>query len=168
MPVLIDCYNVLHTTMPPALAGMEENALCRMMARSVWRGQRIVIVCDGSVKPSTPSESPVEGVELIYSGKTRSADDVILEMIESDTAPRRLVVVSSDRELQKAARRRRARVLTSDEFIHILATPLPPGANTVGRHASAPLDKAQVDRWLKQFGFDPAEEDRKGDDVWPP
>ena len=164
MPLIIDCYNVLHATMPPGLAGMDEAGLCRAVARSIWRGERTVVVCDGSVKPHTISESPVASVELIYSGPGRSADDVILEMIESDTAPRRLVVVSTDRELRKAARRRRARALTSEEFIHILATPLAPGADPVGRAASSPLDKAQVDRWLKQFGFDPVEEERKRDE----
>jgi predicted RNA-binding protein with PIN domain len=155
MPLLIDCYNVLHANMPPALAGLDEAGLCRAIAHSAWAGHGAKVVCDGKVKPGGPSESPVEGVELIFAGKGKSADDVILDLIDADTAPRRLVVVSSDREIQKAARRRRCKVLTSEQFVHTLASRGGGGAAEPRR--TSPLNESEVGRWLEEFGFEDEE-----------
>lgn len=159
MPLIVDCYNLLHTTMPPVLAGLEEASLCRLLARSVWRGRRMVVVCDGAPKPLGVMESPVDEVELIYAGIARSADDVIVDLINESTSPRRLTVVSSDREIQKAARRRRAHAVSSDSFINellkMLSSPAqgPPPAN---KPAMPPkLSENEVDRWLNHFGIDP-------------
>jgi predicted RNA-binding protein with PIN domain len=151
MPVLIDCYNLLHTTMPPTLAGLDERGLCRVLARSRFAGERITIVCDGKPKPHAPAGS-TDGISLIYSGPTRTADDVIVAKIRSDTAPRRLIVVSSDRQIQAAARRRRANVFSSQQFIHLLA----PGAANDQPAAGRPtgsLTDDQVERWLAEFGL---------------
>ncbi len=166
MPLIVDCYNVLYAPMPASLAGLDEAGLCRALARSVWRGQRVVVVCDGLVKPHGPDVSPVEGVELRYSGRGRSADDVIVELVDADSAPRRLTVVSSDRQVQKAARRRRCRVVSSEDFIRALAAT--PGAKHHGaddRRPLTPLSEQEVTRWLKRFGVDGAD-DKPEDRPW--
>jgi len=165
MPLLIDCYNVLYATMPPCLAGLEEAGLCHALTRSVWADDRIVVVCDGGVKPHGPARSPVAGVRLIYSGKDRSADDVMITMIGKDSAPRRLTVVSSDRQIQKAARRRRCRVVSSDQFISMLATGHAPslGQGSAEGDLTKPLSEGEVNRWLKQFGVDGVDDDEISD-----
>ncbi len=104
MPLLIDCYNVLHQPMPPSLAGLDEGGLCLALARSRWARTPAKVICDGMVKPSMASASPVEGIDLIYSGRGKSADSLIIELIEADSAPRRLVVVSSDQRDPKSRR----------------------------------------------------------------
>ncbi len=156
MPLLIDCYNVLHTTMPPRLAGLDEAGLCRALSRSVFANQNATVVCDGRVKPHGLDQSPVDGVDLVYSGPRRSADDVIVEMIGTNTAPRRLIVVSNDRQIRKAARRRRAQVLSCERFIGALATPADGGA-PVGQSSAKPGDTLgpdEVDGWLEAFGLE--------------
>ena len=105
MPLLIDCYNVLHAQKPVSLAGLEEASLCALLAASPWARSGVTVVCDGRPKPHSPTpgelaSSPGGGVELIFSGPGRSADDVIIGLIEKDSAPRRLTVVSSDRTIQ--------------------------------------------------------------------
>jgi predicted RNA-binding protein with PIN domain len=154
--LLIDAYNVLHATMPAVLAGLDEEGLCVAIQRSAYRRHRAIVVCDGRVKPLGPEASPVDGVELVYSGSTRTADDVIIDRIDASHTPRRLVVVSTDREIRAAARRRRCTSVTSDDFVARVAetldrTPAPP------RDAKphGPLTGDQVDRWLKHFGIDP-------------
>ncbi len=155
MPLLIDGYNVLHETMPPPLAGLDEGRLCVALSRSVFRNERSVVVCDGRPKPLRASESPVDGVELVFSGAGRSADDVIIAMIEADSAPRRLTVVSSDRKIRAAGRKRRVRVWSSAEFIARLvrglgqSPPLPRDAKPGGG-----LTPEQVDDWLDTFGIE--------------
>ena len=161
MAVIVDCYNVLHVSMPMSLAGLDEAGLCRLMARGPWaRGQgRLVVVCDGRPKPLGTTQSPAPAVELVYAGRGRSADGVIMDMIARDSAPRRLLVVSSDREIQRAARRRRAKVCASDAFVRELASVRRnPGRNT--DHASAKTSDAglppdEVREWLDTFGIAP-------------
>jgi predicted RNA-binding protein with PIN domain len=156
MPLFIDCYNLLHATMPPSLAGLDEDGLCRVLAASPWRGDRIVVVCDGMVKPGTPSASPVASVELIYSGSSKSADDVIMEMTAANSAPRRLYVVTDDREIQKAVKRRKAQVIGTSAFIRALASSRPEGSriDSTTRHRPT-LPEGEVNQWLKEFGIDP-------------
>ncbi|MEX2212781.1 MAG: NYN domain-containing protein [Phycisphaeraceae bacterium] len=155
MPLLIDCYNLLHAPMPPSLAGLDEDALCRLLAASPWAKERITIVCDGNPKPHAPA-SPVPQVQLIYSGPQRTADDVIIDQINEDSAPRRLYVVSDDRQIQKAARRRRASPLANAPFIRGLASHRvqSPAPDALGRHRPQ-LSEEQTKSWLEEFGIDP-------------
>ncbi len=156
MPLIIDCYNLLHADMPPLLAGLEEDRLCRLLDVSRYRAGAITVVCDGLPKPDLPSRSPVTSVALIYSGRDRSADDVIIAMIDADSAPRRLVVVSDDREIQKAARRRRAKAVGCGAFVgelRALAERLESdGGDAPDLSCSFEGDAAH---WAALFGLDP-------------
>lgn len=162
MPLIVDCYNVLHVSMPPLLAGLDEAGLCLALARTRWAGGPITVVADGRPKPLRAAESPVPEVELVFSsqapGSHRSADDLIIHLIDHSSAPRRLTVVSSDRQIRAAARRRRARSLTSDDFIDQLAQQLtqhPAGPPPSGRPRVDPLSPDMVQRWKQHFGFKP-------------
>jgi predicted RNA-binding protein with PIN domain len=160
MPLLIDCYNVLHAEKPASLAGLGEASLCGLLMRSQWARGGVTVVCDGRPKPHSPSPDAVGAVTLIFSGAGRSADDVIIELIEKNTSPRRLTVVSSDRVIRKAARRRRARDVSSEEFLKQLARAAQSGGGgtaSPGKPAVGPLPDEQVDRWLDWFGIDPDE-----------
>jgi predicted RNA-binding protein with PIN domain len=174
MPLLIDCYNLLHADMPPELAGLDTAGLCQLLGRSGWKKDGVTVVCDGRVGPLGLTESPVDGVELIYSGPNRSADDVIIDLIDAYSAPRRLTVVSSDRQIRKAARRRRASTWSSEEFVKKLAAVLrqrPAAEPRPGKPATGALDEYEVDWWLRRFGFDPGDqprEEKSDDDPWPP
>lgn len=174
MAWLIDCYNLLCTTMPPMLAGMDEAGLCRTLERADLARGGVVVVADGSPKPGGASVSPVDAVELVYSGPGRTADDVIIERLRAHTAPRRLTVVSTDRQIRKAAAARRCRVMTSDQFINLLCerlrhapgrAPAPgsgPGSSPAsgnasgntsgGRPAVGDLPDDQVAGWMAEMG----------------
>jgi len=155
--LLIDCYNVLHTTMPPMLAGLDEGRLCEALARTAWASRGIVVVADGRPKPLRAQTSPVDEVELLFSGPTRTADSVIIDMINDHTAPRRVTVVSTDRQIRAAARRRRCTAWTSEQFITRLVEQLRGGA--AGQPGpgkpTQPLEDHETDAWLAEFGVDP-------------
>jgi uncharacterized protein len=156
MPLIVDANNLLHATMPPSLAGLEEAGLCRLLASSVWRGQRMVVVCDGAPGPLRLIASPVPQVELMFAGHKCEADDVILELIEQETAPRRLVVVSSDHRIRKAAHRRRARDMSSEDFVRVLASiraATPAADDPTADGDVQPLADTEVDYWLRELGF---------------
>jgi hypothetical protein len=157
MPLIIDCYNVLHVAMPPMLAGLDEAGLCRAIDRTTWARSGVTLVADGRPKPLRAQVSPVQSVELIFAGSSRSADDVIIQHIRSSSAPRRLTVVSSDRQIATAAQRRRCRVWSSESFINRLCEQLrkSPGQNQPSdRPHVERLPPELVDRWLKAMGVE--------------
>lgn len=157
--ILVDGYNVLHTqgVLPPRLAGIEVHGLLRLIHRSRFAGRRLTIVCDGSGSTGRPGLEIVDGTSVHYSGPHSEADTVIERMLEVASAARTWLVVSSDRRVQRAARRARADVLDSRTFLEQLVADeahkrkdgLPPFATEV------PLDRYSVAHWLEEFGFDP-------------
>jgi len=164
---LIDAYNVLGVFLPVSLAGMNEGGLCLALERAGLtrpRGRSAVVVCDGQVKPGGAEVSPVVSVELVYSGPRRSADDVIVRMIGKSSSPRRLTVVSNDRAIQAAARKRKAKVMTSDSLIQSLADRLEKGGTPggggggggaeAGGKKSRGIPPSEADDWLEEFGLD--------------
>ncbi len=158
MSLIVDCYNVLHVTMPPLLAGLDEGRLCAVLDRTPWADSAVTVVADGRPKPLRASESPVATVDLIFAGSHRSADDLIIQMIRQHTAPRRLTVVSSDREIRAAARKRRARDLSSEDFVDKLAKyaqRMGATRRVTARPTIDPLPPELVQRWKQAFGFKP-------------
>ena len=174
MALLIDCYNVLHAD---PTAELTTDALCRQLSTTHWTRFGIVVACDGRPKPLEIA-SHYPGVEVIHSGPTRSADDVLIDLVEIDKNPRRLVVVTNDRAIRSAARSRRANVWSSEEFLQKLASENRSAAPTQpppAKLGEAALTEQQVNDWLEVFGFDPdddasdePESPAPNEDGWPP
>ena len=155
MPVLVDAYNVLHVVgvLPPEHAGIDLEELADLIAASRYAGHPVLLVCDGTPKPhrvSTP------GVKVRFAGAGRTADDRIIDLIRRSSAPRRLTVVTSDREIATAARRRRATVVTSEAFLARLGEDLASLPRRPGTPAgdSSVQTEATTDRWLEVFGIE--------------
>ena len=184
MPLLIDAYNLLHLTMPRSLAGLDTAGLCAALDRTRWRWDGVTVVCDGTPGPGAPTESPADSVRLVYAGAGRTADAVILDLIARDTSPKRLTVVSTDRQIRAAARRRRAASWTSAYFLRRLtealgeapATGQAGGAGGGAKPRPEQMSRPEVERWLARFGYGAegggdakrAEPGDELDDVWPP
>jgi hypothetical protein len=160
MPVLIDGNNLLFVARDMETEGPElgRAGLCRYLGDwSRLSRQAVRLVFDGR-EPMTPELArQIAGPDLVvlYSGAARSADDVLIELLETDSAARRLTVVSSDREIARAARRRRASVLRSDEFWRRLRRALdrPPRRSPVPRSKRFGPDQAETEQWLREFGL---------------
>ncbi len=120
MPLLIDAWNVLHTTgvLPPEMAGVGLRGLGQLIQRSRWGSQRVQLICDG--RPPGPHSGLPHGMTAIFSGPDREADDLIEARIATTSAPGSLTVVSSDRRIRTAARKRGCKVLTSAAFLEAL------------------------------------------------
>jgi len=171
--LLIDAYNLLHQPMPPALAGLDKVRLCQLLARTTWVHEGVRVICDGQPGPLDVQESPVPLVELLFSGARQKADDVIMRMVEKSTSPRQITVVSDDREIRQAARRRRCTCWGTGQFIHELLRQLrQAGASMDDKPSPDKLQKDDVEHWLRTFGYDPPAshdtEDQREDDPWPP
>ena len=154
---MVDGNNLIH-----GLAGagcdVDRMGLCRLLEALVAAGERVRVVFDG--QPPGPLDHSIDsaGVAVEFSGR-RSADELIMADIAADSAPRRLVVVSSDWEIRRAARKRRCRMATSEEFSPRLlalarrraAGPPAPAEPEEKRHG---LTEEQSRKWMEEFGFE--------------
>jgi len=158
VPVIVDGNNLLHVARQAEQAGplLGRSLLCHKLGR--WaqrRRERVHVIFDGPA-PNQELAEQIRGpiIQVSYSGSS-TADAVLKSILESDSAARRLLV-SSDREIARAARRRRARVMRSDEFWALvrldLARPLPPRVEP--REKWAGLEPAATDQWLREFGLE--------------
>ncbi|MGC3968116.1 MAG: NYN domain-containing protein [Pirellulales bacterium] len=126
MRLLIDGYNLIHAAgiVGPRSRdgrGLERSrtALARFVSELVGgleKASAVIVFDAAGAPPGLPSEMFVHGVNLRFARGYNSADELIEELIQLDTAPRRLTVVSSDHRIQCAARRRKARAVDSDTW----------------------------------------------------
>ncbi|QEG32816.1 NYN domain-containing protein [Bythopirellula goksoeyrii] len=124
MPLLIDGYNLLHVTGfggggGPNSFQRSREALLSFLANSIPDEERSLttIVFDAAeAPPGLPRTLTYQGIIVRYAAEYADADALIEELILAETAPRSLLVVSSDHRIQRAARRRRASHIDSDRW----------------------------------------------------
>lgn len=156
--LIIDAFNVLHVTgvLDPQHAGPGLADLADLIVSSRWGGIRSSLICDG---PGVNARmKPPGNVEIIYAGGGKDADTLIETIVGASSAPRFLCVVSSDRRIQQAARKRRAKVISSDVFLHRLnldANRRSPSPLRAPRHLKpdGPIQSPDVKKWLRRFGI---------------
>ena len=152
MRVIVDAWNVLHVegVLPPGLAGLSLAGLGRLMQATRWKASHGTLVCDGAAQPR-PEGLP-DPIHVLWSGHAREADDLIEDVIARTTTPRRLVVVSSDNRLIRAAKRRRCNWLRSDAFLRTMLDDLARGGASAAR-----TDSETDEDWKALFGLGPEE-----------
>lgn len=150
MPYLVDGHNLipkvgLHLNSPDD--EMELVAILKEFAR--LKRQQVEVYFDGApIGQAGTRKLGTVRAHFVPLGQT--ADSAIrsrLNRMEKDA--KNWIIVSSDHEVQNAARAVRAQVVTSDEFVKMLraATNSAPKANTENKKLSA----QEVDEWLKLF-----------------
>ncbi|MGD1994843.1 MAG: NYN domain-containing protein [Anaerolineae bacterium] len=148
MPLLIDGHNLIGQLPDLSLDDPDDEAkLVDRVRRYCFRHHRRATVVFDRGLPGGPSyrlSSPEVKVFFATSGAT--ADGLIKRHLRQVQDPAGLLVVSSDRAVQAAARRRGARVVTAAEFAAELAAPEPTGAGS-----GKPERLGSVDEWLQLF-----------------
>ena len=153
MHLLVDGNNLMFA-MAEVAVDADRVQLAKMLAVFARReGLSAAVVFDGRAPRLGGGEvDSAAEIDVRYSG-TRQADDVLAELIDVDSAPRQLLVISSDRQVQRHARRRRCKIMDSVAFARLLKAPPrksepdEPAAKTRG------LAAGQLDTWLKEFGL---------------
>ncbi len=138
----------------------KSRASSRGKSRASSKSEKVRVVFDGS-PPYGPLAKQIEtdSIDVRYSAG-RTADDLIIQAIAADSAPRRLTVVSTDREISKAARSRRCRTTTSEEFAGELVRMLersrmePDRRNTEPPEKRVGLAPEQTRAWLKKLNIE--------------
>ncbi len=152
MELLIDTWNVLHQTgiLPADSAGIGTGGLCKMIENSRWNGERVILVCDG-----TPSDQHETGsrYRIVFTGPHKTADDEIMERVAKSSAPRSILVVTSDREIIASIRKRNAQQISSSAFLLALVEDSHlPKKKSLRRPSGLSPKLAQ--EWKEHFGID--------------
>jgi predicted RNA-binding protein with PIN domain len=120
--LLIDGYNLLHASGvfpaagPPTLERARLallDALADALPPNNLATTTIVFDAAGA-PPGLPREMAHRGLSVRFARRGGTADELLEDLIEAAADPRRLLVVSSDHGVQRAARRRGARYADSE------------------------------------------------------
>ena len=161
MTLIIDGYNLLHASgvfgEERGTRGFEQSRLALLDLLVDLLGPEAadcIVVFDAARAPDgLPGRFLHGGIRVWFAREYPDADSLIEELVADDDAPGSLVVVSGDRRLQAATRRRRATAIGADEWL----------AERRARHRAArrpgemkppPPDPSAVDAWKRYFGLD--------------
>ena len=124
---LIDGYNLMHAAgavqskeSPSHVFRRSRRRFLNDLAHALGteRARETTIVFDASSPPADfDLETTYKGLNLIFALGDENADARIEQLIAAHSAPRSLIVVSTDHRVRRAATRRRARAITADEFL---------------------------------------------------
>jgi predicted RNA-binding protein with PIN domain len=162
--ILIDGYNLLYasglltTRRGQRKLQQARQELLTLLASKLSPEQRrqVVIVFDaGRAAPKdSRDEFDCREMRVMFAHRHVDADDLLEKLIRQASRPALLTVVSSDRRLQRAAARRGAHAVASDQWLYELPEHAPPSArppdvgNDEPRECPSP---EEVEYWLREF-----------------
>jgi predicted RNA-binding protein with PIN domain len=158
MRYLIDGYNLLHKLGllphehgPRGLAHARQRLLDRLADAAHHHTGDVTVVFDGrGAREGLPDREDYRGLHIRYAHED-TADGLIEELLHGESAPRGLTVVSDDRRIREAARRRGCPTLDClDVFDTLSRAAQPPSAPEAERPER--LSPEETQRWLQEFG----------------
>ena len=163
MKLLIDGNNLLHASdvFPHGRdrsLGAAQRALVEALT-AMWTASEqstAVIVFDGSggtKHGSLATEIAAEQSDrprILFPNRKQDADDVLEALLRAEREPTRLLVVSSDHRIQRAARQAGAKYIDSEDYWREVRR-LPVDAPRVTDEKPATPDEGEVQAWLKTF-----------------
>jgi len=154
---IIDGHNLLHSilNMDELFAPVTDVQMCRLVNNFFQlTGQKGELVFDGTGPRDKHPYDNFSNLEVFFSNIGSDADSIIEDKIKADTSPKRLIIVSSDRRLRKAAHQRKAASVKSDEFWVFLNKELNkkrPKKEPSGKRQG--LSESETKKWLEIFGI---------------
>jgi predicted RNA-binding protein with PIN domain len=159
---IIDGYNLLHAmgilrgkVGPFGLQKARLGLLGLLHATYQERSPQVMVVFDAAHAPAgTSEEEEYKGIRIRWAVKDESADDVIESLIRGASTPTQLTVVTDDRQIQRAARRRRCRVCDCADFLEHAKRYRRERLQKVHPNESRKPDQLSEDEsqyWLRQF-----------------
>ncbi|MFQ5731979.1 MAG: NYN domain-containing protein [Planctomycetaceae bacterium] len=166
--LLIDGYNLMHAVglfqraYGPGEFEKRRNRFLRQLASHLSERERprTTVVFDGTAGRNRDIDrESFEGMTVLYSAAQTEADDLLEDLIAGHSAPRQILLVSSDHRLQKAARRRRGQFVDSEDFADRLERRAERDSDTDATDSGPSAEKLsglqpgeELQHWLKEFG----------------
>ena len=157
MPVIIDGYNLLRSIEKLGLEDITDVKMCHVISHYLKSNDDWGVVVFDGIGPRDKSGFNFSNLKIVFSGANTEADSIIEKEIAENSAPKRLIVVSSDRRIRFAAKKRSAPDVKSDIFWHqviqYMAMQTRARGRTEPREKFNGISEAETEQWLKIFGF---------------
>lgn len=161
MTLIIDGYNLLHASgvfgEDRGPRGFEQSRLklLDLLADLVGdEAERTIVVFDAANAPDgLPGRYRHRGLSVLFAREYPDADSLIEELVKADTSPGGLVVVSSDRRIAAAVRRRRGTAIDSDRWLAEAKSARAARRRPVDGKPPEPQSPSEVAAWLREFGI---------------
>jgi predicted RNA-binding protein with PIN domain len=175
--IIVDGYNLMHQILAARIVGGPgglERGRCAVIQRVRHLvphkdHSRTAIVFDANTSDIPRESRETAGgsgmITILFATDFPDADSMIEDMIRRHSSPTKLTVVSSDRRLVDAARRRQATGVDcqtwmddQEDLIEKLSRGTPVPDSTESGHSPI-VDANERDYWMKEFGFGSGDDD---------
>jgi predicted RNA-binding protein with PIN domain len=161
MRFLIDGYNLVHAMgvlsgrTGPTVLQKARLALLGLLASAYQdKGEIVTVVFDAAHAPAgTREEFTYRGIRIRFAIHEHEADDLIESLVQDDSAPRQLTVVSNDHRIKDAAQRRQCKVVGCGEYLESLACNRREQRAACRETSVKPerIPLAETKHWLREF-----------------
>jgi len=158
MPLLVDGHNLIGQIPGLDLSDEDDEAQLVMLLRRYTtgkRGRQAIVVFDRGIY-GHPQRLNGYGVTCYFARSPQDADAQIIKRLSTLQRPHDWTVVTSDRQVARAAQERGVRVVSSQTFARQLLAPAPSDAPSQHDKPDIQLSDAEVEEWLRAFGEQPA------------
>ena len=150
--LIIDGHNLIGQMLEISLSDPhdEKKLIARLEEYHRERGTPIIVVFDPGQAPPPAKRLRGKGIKVLFAPPGSKADTLIINLIRKSPYPKGLTIVSSDREVRRAARARRAKMVTAQRFARMLSRPkrLPFTEPTIKEKEPSP---SEVKEWMAIF-----------------
>ena len=169
MHLLVDGHNLIGQTPGMSLSDPNDEAKLVMLLRhyaTAKRGRQVVVVFDKGVY-GHPQSLNGYGVVCFFARSPQDADTQLIRRIYALKRPSEWAVVTSDRQVARAAEDRGVRVISSKTFATQLRSPKKSQPLPDEELRDFYLSDAEVAEWMRLFGEQPevTQEPEPGDEV---
>ncbi|MBC8162786.1 MAG: NYN domain-containing protein [Roseiflexaceae bacterium] len=157
MKFLIDGHNLIGQMPGISLSDEDDEAKLVLALRGFATADRrrsLIVVFDHGVY-GHPHSLDGYGVACFFARSPQDADTQLIKRITAITRPSEWRVITSDREVARAATSHNIRVTSSHDFVHELSAPAKPRTAQPTDKPEARLSPAQINEWLRLFGEEP-------------
>ncbi|MCB9452357.1 MAG: NYN domain-containing protein [Anaerolineaceae bacterium] len=152
MPYLIDGHNVIGYLPDISLDDPNDEAkLVQKLAGFAARTKKQCVVVFDSGLPAGKSRMSSTVVKVVFASHHSNADRLIMARIQHIPDPTNWTVVSSDHQVQTAARQRGIKTLSSVDFASLLQAPTPPPDHDPGEADEVRQTDEEINYWLREF-----------------
>lgn len=149
MLVLIDGHNLIGKLSDISLSDVDDETqlLFKLRRYRAKTGRSLIVYFDSGIGFKLGEKKKRGGITVQYAPSGKIADQLIIKRLRQAKNPKELMVVTSDREIQRVARQVGAQVVSSGNFATTLnATP------PVETSSEPNLSDDEIDEWLSIFG----------------
>jgi predicted RNA-binding protein with PIN domain len=152
MPLLVDGHNLIGQVPGISLADADDEAQLVMLLRryaTAKRARQVFVVFDHGVY-GHPEQLDGYGVSCYFARSPHDADQELIRRIRKVARPGEWTVVTSDRQIARAAHDRGVRVISSQAFAAQLTMPKPQAAPEE-KPRDVKLSEGEIEEWLALF-----------------